>query len=131
MKTRTQTRRIIIHHSLSGDVSAETIDGWHRARGWDVCGYHFVIRFDGRVETGRHLHLSGAHAYGRNADSIGICVVGNFNEDQPTLDQYYELARVCKSLRVIYCDKLEVEYHHEGCPALLFDREFFETILGA
>lgn len=41
-----------------------------------LTGYHFVIRRDGRVEIGRDLLAQGAHAYGWNDVSIGICLVG-------------------------------------------------------
>ena len=129
MQTRSHTNRIIIHHSLSGDVSVDTIRDWHIERGFVDVGYHFIVRESGAVESGRHLHLVGAHAKGRNGDSVGICVVGDFNKTQPTLFQYYSLARVIKSLNVIYCKDLSIEYHQEKCTASGFDRDFFEGIL--
>jgi N-acetyl-anhydromuramyl-L-alanine amidase AmpD len=36
-----------------------------------------VIEGDGSIKRGRDLHEIGAHAKGANADSIGICVVGD------------------------------------------------------
>lgn len=66
------------------------IDEWHQARGfkradaarsafnWRLSsiGYHYVIDLDGYIWTGRHLNEIGAHVQGRNATSVGICLVG-------------------------------------------------------
>lgn len=80
---------IIIHCSDSAFGDWKAIDEWHRARGWDSCGYHFVIlngirkyagayaiEVDGYVERGRPLPIMGAHCYGKNQTSIGICLIG-------------------------------------------------------
>lgn len=68
---------IIIHCAATpGDVSAATIDQWHRDKGWAGIGYHHVIRFSGAVEPGRPESQIGAHAKGHNKTSIGICLAG-------------------------------------------------------
>jgi N-acetyl-anhydromuramyl-L-alanine amidase AmpD len=73
-------RHIIIHCSASqnGDarVTRDVIDGWHRERGWNGIGYHYVIETDGEVKVGRTEDRIGAHVEGQNADSIGVCMVG-------------------------------------------------------
>ena len=56
--------------------SAKDIDGWHKDKGWKGIGYHFVVRRDGTVETGRRLEEIGAHCVGHNKYSIGICYEG-------------------------------------------------------
>jgi len=70
--------KCVIHCSDSpqgrGDT-AETIHKWHLARGFDGCGYHYVILEDGTVENGRPEYWSGAHAKGYN-DALGICLIG-------------------------------------------------------
>ena len=82
-------KRIIIHCSASGWANAAVIDEWHKERGWKGIGYHFVIlngrgkvgayqaHFDGVVEVGRPIQRAGAHTKGHNADSVGICLIGN------------------------------------------------------
>jgi hypothetical protein len=86
MDTRQATDRIVLHHvgGTNEDVSAATIHRWHLNNGWSGIGYHFVIRKDGTVERGRPLDKVGAHTYGFNRDSVGICVVGEFNSYLPT-----------------------------------------------
>ena len=72
-------------HVLPADV-----DAWHKERGFQrtaywrkrfnpelyAIGYHFLIDIDGEVYTGRHPDEVGAHVQGHNANSLGICLVG-------------------------------------------------------
>lgn len=62
------------------DIGRQEIDRWHRERGWNGIGYHYVIRRDGRLENGRSLIEAGAHCKGHNKDSIGICLVGGIKD---------------------------------------------------
>lgn len=62
------------------DIGAADIRRWHRAKGWLDIGYHFVIRRDGTVETGRNIATPGAHVEGFNSCSIGICMVGGLDD---------------------------------------------------
>lgn len=85
------------------DIGVKEIDEWHKARGWKSCGYHYVIRRDGKLEKGRADEEIGAHAAGHNANSIGICMVGggkgicNF-----TRQQWSQLDNVVKALTLQY-----------------------------
>ncbi len=67
------------------EVSAAEIDGWHRARGFNGIGYHYLIHLDGRIEGCRPVEQAGAHCLGHNLNSIGIAYVGGLdNEGKPT-----------------------------------------------
>lgn len=74
---------IIIHCSAVGprqESGVREIDRWHRQRGWkNGCGYHYVVRRDGTVETGRPLEMVGAHCLNHNRHSIGICYEGGLD----------------------------------------------------
>lgn len=81
--------RIVFHYSASPDVSAHTIDGWHRDRNLKKIGYHKVIRKDGTIEQGRQDRERGAHCKVCNKYSIGICVTGSNDMPwYPTAAQY-------------------------------------------
>lgn len=92
---------LVVHCSAtrpSQDIGVMEIRKWHRARGWFDIGYHYVIRRNGDVETGRDLDRPGAHARGFNERSLGICMVGgvtedsiNIAEDNFTPEQYESL----------------------------------------
>ena len=78
---------IIVHCSATAegkDFCAKDIDLWHRAQGWDCIGYHYVVKLDGTVESGRDIEKVGAHCKGHNAHSIGICYIGGVAADGKT-----------------------------------------------
>ena len=91
------------------DIGFAEIDKWHTDRGWSGCGYHFIIRRDGEIETGRDLGVVGAHAYGYNRVSVGICLVGGMDgagnvANNFTSPQYVALATLLDDLATEYPD---------------------------
>ncbi len=73
---------IIIHCSatkVGQDFTAADIDRWHRERGFNGIGYHYVVCLDGKLERGRDISLAGAHCKGWNEHSIGICYIGGLD----------------------------------------------------
>ena len=73
--------------STATGVTVADIDRWHKARGWSGIGYHVVIQDDGLICYGRPMFKTGAHVFGLNGKSIGICVTGHgdkapFNDAQ-------------------------------------------------
>ena len=118
-------RYIVVHCSDTPndrDVDAATIHEWHKERGFDGIGYHFVIRRDGTIENGRPIYWKGAHAKKVNHNSIGICLVGR---DVFTTEQ---LASLELEIRRQLADRphLRVKGHyqfddHKTCPN--FDAE--------
>jgi hypothetical protein len=104
---------IIIHHSDSAYGSAAIIDQWHRARGFDELGYHFVIgngtnSGDGQIEVGPRWTKQkwGAHDNALdnryNIYGIGICLVGDFNKTRPTPRQMRSLVKLVAYLMETY-----------------------------
>lgn len=84
---------LVIHTAAtrpSMDIGRKEINEWHKQRGFNGIGYHYVIRRDGRVEKGRADSEEGAHVRGHNADSIGICLVGGVNENLVPENNYTE-----------------------------------------
>lgn len=105
-----EVKMFVIHCSATQphvDVGATDIDRWHRQRGFLKIGYHYVIRRNGGVETGRSLDEPGAHAQGVNHKSIGICLVGGLDsKGRPannfTDEQWSSLETLLKSLRTLF-----------------------------
>lgn len=104
LSNRTDTNLIVIHHvgEIDRDVSAEEIHEWHKGNGWSGIGYHMVIRKDGTIERGRPEETVGSHAYGFNAKSIGINIVGDFEQSTPTDAQIEAAARLIAYLSEKY-----------------------------
>ena len=89
MNRRKATTMIIINCSATRegqDVKAADIKRWHKERGFDDIGYHYVIDLDGTIEKGRDEALVGAHCKGHNATSIGICYVGGCDKNMKPKD---------------------------------------------
>jgi N-acetylmuramoyl-L-alanine amidase len=73
---------IVIHYTATFEdqnLRAVDIDKMHRARGWSMIGYHWLIGRDGKVEMGRPETMVGAHVGGQNTGKIGVCCVGGLN----------------------------------------------------
>lgn len=89
MNRRKATTMIILHCSATRegqDIKAADIRRWHKERGFDDIGYHYIIDLDGTIEHGRDESLVGAHCKGHNATSIGICYVGGCDKNMKPKD---------------------------------------------
>lgn len=86
-KTSRKITEIIVHCSATAegrDYTVDDINRWHRSRGFDRIGYHYVIYRDGSVHEGRDVDLVGAHCKGHNSHSIGVCYIGGLASDGKT-----------------------------------------------
>jgi hypothetical protein len=106
-------RYIVIHHSATPSGGAKAFDRMHREKGWDELGYHFVIgngtdTADGQIEVGSRWPKQkwGAHAKTPdnryNMQGIGICLVGNFDNERPTQAQLQSVSRLVGYLMKTY-----------------------------
>lgn len=93
-------RYIVLHHSAHAEGSYAQIDQDHRKElGTSGCGYHFVIGNgtespDGQIEVAQRWSDQKGGAHCRDAKlpdvndyGIGICLVGNLDEADPTPKQ--------------------------------------------
>lgn len=103
-----QVRRIVVHHSAGKDTAqleAKGIEDWHVGKGWRGIGYHFLVENVGgraSVVLGRPLRFRGSHAKGANFDSVGVCVVGNFNATSPGDDVLAALVSLLADLCTVF-----------------------------
>jgi N-acetylmuramoyl-L-alanine amidase len=104
---------IIIHHSATDSGSALGFDKSHHARGFDRgLGYDFVIDNGTANKPDGHIEVSprwikqedGAHckAGDMNCRAIGICLVGNFNQERVSKKQMDSLIYLVNLLRKYY-----------------------------
>lgn len=129
-------KSIVIHHTAS-TVSTDqfpSVDAYHKSQGFPesslgfYVGYHLFIEKDGSLLRARSDEERGAHtvAPGRdwNADSIGICLAGDFTKEDPTEAQLTQLF-TCKDLMDIHSIPIEEVYDHKdtkstACPGYPF-----------
>ena len=79
MDKRQITDTIVIHCTQTPadmDIDVEKVTQWHKDRGFDTIGYHYLIKRDGTLQTGRDEDVTGAHAVQVNGTSIGVALVG-------------------------------------------------------
>jgi hypothetical protein len=122
---------IVVHNSGTRQGNARVFDYYHRhvRRMQNGLAYHFVIgngtsTGNGQIEVGdrwrRQINGGHVHSDYLNNISLGICLVGDFNRDQPTraqLDACEELIRYLRDR----CGKTErgtipVKPHREMNP---------------
>jgi hypothetical protein len=94
---------IVIHHSAFSQAGPAEIQGLHMdRRGYADVAYHFLIDSEGMIYEGREIHVRGAHVQGFNTGSVGIVLMGNFNELEPTQAQIDGLKTLVDYLRYTY-----------------------------
>ena len=106
---------VVVHHSATRSGSARSFDRYHKGKGWDELGYHFVIGNgsetpDGMIEVGARWNKQKHGAHCKTADNyfnehgIGICLVGDFTKTRPTARQMAALERLttflCATCRI-------------------------------
>lgn len=103
---------IVIHHSGMPAGDAESLDRYHRSKGFHGLGYHFVIGNgtkdldDGVLQIGYRWNeqLPGAHALGQQAEqfnqhAIAICLIGNGDRRTFSEKQMLQLTRLVQKLQ--------------------------------
>lgn len=141
---RNQWKHIVIHHSGSRVDSAKKMDRYHREERNMENGlaYHFVIgngtdMGDGEIYIGERWkkQIQGGHlsSYALNQISIGICLVGNFQETKPTRKQMEQLEALVRYLmNQTHVPPERVTTHtlihpkHTLCPGRYFPSESFK-----
>lgn len=126
---------IVIHHSLTPDsaaVSWAAIRRYHiKELGWKDIGYHWGIeRVGGSFEIlkGRMDNERGAHCRqaGMNKKSLGICLVGNYDEREPHETMLKKLKQLCRWLMEMHRIQVDAIYPHnvfaeyKTCPGKAF-----------
>jgi hypothetical protein len=125
-------RYLVVHHSVSGEVSASTIHQWHLNQGWAGIGYHYVVRANGTTERGRPETYQGAHAKPVNSQSIGVCCTGDFTKHAMPEAQKKALVGLLQSLKQKY-DMAAVVRHKDvdatACPGNIPFSEIRNAVL--
>lgn len=100
---RSVLNTIVVHHSAYPYAGPQEVQDLHMdKRSFADIAYHFLIDPEGTIYEGRKINIRGAHVQGFNTGSVGIVLLGNFNEDQPTESQVESLQELVDYLRYIY-----------------------------
>lgn len=109
---------IVVHHSaLPLSDGALEIQAKHLStqRYADIA-YHFVIDAAGEIYAGRDLQVRGAHTGGHNTGTVGVVLLGNFEETIPFELQLISLKQLCRCLRNTYAGITHLAGHRDFQP---------------
>ncbi len=130
--TKPETRdvsKVFLHCSASSKpyhARIDTIDTWHRKRGFDEIGYHYLIDFEGMIWHGRNIEKTPAAQKGHNTGSIAICIAGLRVQDF-RLIQLDAMRHLCHEIDWAYRGSLTFHGHCEvsakTCP--VFDYKHY------
>jgi len=72
----------IVHHSAGPKSQTPMqIDAFERTEGDIYIPYTWLIDDKGTIYSGRPPEFISAASYGRNAESVAVCLIGNFQKD--------------------------------------------------
>lgn len=134
---------LILHHTERNNDFPFFIKSRHKYwRGWDDVGYHYMIgntrpfTQDGKIYQGRLEGFEGAHTRGFNKNSLGICLIGNFDKKTPSSKQISSLLYLLQTKAHQYNIPIEnIRGHRElpntrkTCPGKLIDMDYIRDTL--
>ena len=108
---------IVIHHSAGASGNIGLLQQVHRQRQAkdpiDAIPYHYIVGNGNGMAVGeiasdwrQQYNIWGAHVSGRNSDrnfrGLGICMIGNLEETEPSVEQYNALVKLTRKLMLEY-----------------------------
>ena len=119
--------KVILHCSASPDArdtyfTFQKCKDFHmNDRGWADIGYHYYIERDGTTYQGRAVNVAGAHCWGHNTTSIGVCYEGTYFPTILQIKALCDLYRTIRSVHGIVDWRGHREFTNKECPG--FDIE--------
>src|SRR5690606_8417670 len=110
---------ITIHHTAGSEkATLESIAKFHvEKRGWPAIAYHIAINQDGDIHFLNDIEQLTYHDSGENTTSIGVVLVGNFEEIEPSDKMMASVKLVVDAL----CQTLNITHirgHKDTSPTL-------------
>jgi len=132
---------LIIHHTAvsraKNNHQFEAVRNYHVSKGWGNIGYHFLIEPSGETIWCRKENEVGAHCKEQNMNyrSLGICLTGNFDIEEPTPNQKASLKNLLSLLLKKYSLTTDqIKFHrdyvtYKTCPGNWWSREKLVSII--
>ncbi|MEW5805468.1 MAG: peptidoglycan recognition family protein [Patescibacteria group bacterium] len=103
---RENVKYLIVHQSATpkAETSFEKIKKFHLKQGMGNIAYHYFIEANGKLRKGRNESTAGTHtkASQMNLKSLGVCLAGDFNYEDPNSEQLEALAKILDFLASKY-----------------------------
>ncbi len=131
-----EIRQIILHHTYRptteqyrGLATIQGIWQYHtKTCGWSDIGYHLLVGPEGAIWLGRPIDREGAHAKGQNGDSIGISMIGDFDDEKLGEKQRLATAAALRALLERYelsanAINFHRDYSRKTCPGSKINKQ--------
>ena len=128
---------IVIHHTwrptakqYKGLNTWQSIKNYHVFQnGWSDIGYHFGVGPDGSFWALRPFERSGAHVLNRNANTIGVCMLGDYDQEDPRqiVADTIRLTDIIRQRFNLNRDRIRFhrEFQNKTCPGVKVDIGWF------
>lgn len=121
-KPKRSVKRVFLHCTASDLPQHDNVNAirkLHLNQGWNDIGYHFFIRKNGQIESGRDLEKIPAAQSGHNRGTIAICLHG-LQKSKFTSAQFDSLRSLCLAIDQAYAGNISFHGHREvaakACP---------------
>ncbi|MDD5623825.1 MAG: peptidoglycan recognition family protein, partial [Candidatus Peribacteraceae bacterium] len=131
---------IVVHHTaitVNGDARTpldriRALYTYHTQKlGWGDIGYHYLISEDGQIFEGKAGgdYVIGGHAYCANIGTVGVALLGNFEQEEPTQEQIRGLQWLLRDLSHRYRIDLShsVTFHGKTMEPVVGHRDVVAT----
>jgi len=131
---------LAVHHTaqkITGDLRSpvqrmRALYAFHaNSRGWGDIGYHYLIDEEGTIYEGRSggENVVGGHVYCGNVGTLGVALMGNFDEEQPTQVQVHALQWLLQDLASTYDISLNrnVFFHGKNMKTIVRHKDLIST----
>ena len=117
---RENIRYLIVHQSatLKAETSFEKIKKFHLYQGMGNIAYHYFIEASGKLRRGRNESTQGTHTKASQmaGKSLGVCLAGDFNQEEPNEAQLKVLSQILLELCKKYNLPVENVLGHREVP---------------
>jgi hypothetical protein len=111
-----------VHHTdgdpnqtaLDIDAEERSPDAASRGGPWSMIPYHFLVYSSGIVDAGRPLQYKGGATFGENSDSVSVCCVGDYENNEPSASMIESLIEVLIMLHLKYPSIQKTEGHDDA-----------------
>jgi len=134
---------IIVHHTAvsrtKNDAQINATNNYHKSQDFPLSslgfyvGYHALIEPNGMVYVTRKDTESGAHTSqnSMNFNSIGVCLTGDFDVEEPTIEQCKALLQYIKAKQAGYrIPNTKVVPHRTYAPKTCWGKKLPDDIVG-
>ena len=120
---------MVVHHSVTpndmrDEDAIDRIYNYHvNSLGWPGIGYHFLVGHFGHIYLAGGVETIRYHASTANPSSIGVCVLGTFDKEDPSCRQVADTDELLRNISMGLGQELLWKPHKElsstACPGLM------------